>query len=222
MIKTKKLIIVGLTNYAKIARYYFEKDTEFSVIGFSVDKKFIEYNSFCNLPVWELEKIYISHPPNEYCLFIAIGYSQMNTIREILYNRIKNYEYIMPNYISPNCTYLTEETIGDNNFILENNTIQPYVKIGSNNVLWSGNHIGHDVVIGNNNFITSHVVIAGFTKIENNTFIGINSTIRDGIIISNKTLVGAGSVILNSTKSDSVYFSNKATLASIKSNEIKI
>ena len=61
--------------------------------------------------------------------------------------------------------------IGENNLILEDNTIQPFVKIGSNNVFWSGNHIGHDVEICNHVYITSHVVISGFTKIGNNCFL---------------------------------------------------
>jgi sugar O-acyltransferase (sialic acid O-acetyltransferase NeuD family) len=222
MVKTKKLLIVGLSNNSKIASYYFERDTEFSVIGFCVDKEYMKESTFCNFPIFDLEKINFSHPPEQFQIFVATGYNQMNTIRENLYLRVKKMGYLLPNYISPKCSFLSEEIIGDNNFILEDNTIQPFVKLGSNNVIWSGNHIGHDVIIGDHNFITSHVVIAGFTKIGNNTFLGINSTIRDGIIISNKTLIGAGSLILKSTEPETVYFSNKATLASFKSNEIQI
>ena len=222
MRKTKKLLIVGLSNNAKIASYYFERDTEYNVIGYCVDKCYIVENSFCNLPIFDLGEVKFTHPPDLYHIFVATGYTQMNSVRENLYKRVKEMGFFLPNYISPKCTFLSEELIGDNNFILEDNTIQPFVIIGSNNVIWSGNHIGHDVIIENHNYITSHVVIAGFTKICNNTFLGINSTIRDGICISNKTLIGAGCIILKSTDAESVYFSNKATCATVKSNEIKI
>ena len=51
--------------------------------------------------------------------------------------------------------------IGENCFIFEDNTIQPFVKIGDDVVLWSGNHIGHHAEIGDHCFISSHVVISG-------------------------------------------------------------
>ena len=50
---------------------------------------------------------------------------------------------------------------GDNCFILEDNTVQPFVTIGNNVTLWSGNHIGHDSVIEDDCFISSHVVVSG-------------------------------------------------------------
>ena len=177
MRKSKNLLIVGLSNNSKIASYYFERDTEYNVIGFCVDKEYINESTFCNLPIFDLESIVITYPPDNCHVFVATGYTQMNSIRESLYKRVKEMGYFLPNYISPNCIFLSEGLIGDNNFILEDNTIQPFVVIGSNNIIWSGNHIGHDVIIGDHNFITSHVVIAGFTKICNNTFLGINSTI---------------------------------------------
>ena len=139
-----------------------------------------------------------------------------------MYYQMKQMGYTMPNYISPKCSYLTEEIIGDNNFILEDNTIQPFVKIGSNNVFWSGNHIGHDVIIGDHNFITSHVVVSGFTKILNNCFLGVNSTLRDNIVIANKTLVAAGAVIMKDTSEEDVYLPAKSILHNKKSTELKI
>jgi len=151
-----------------------------------------------------------------------VGYSKMNGIREQLYNRVKSYGYLMPNYISPKCNFLTNNPIGDNNFILEDNTIQPFAKIGSNNVLWSGNHIGHDVFIGNHNFITSHVVISGFTQIKNNVFIGVNATLRDDIIIEDKTLIAAGAIIMKSTEKEQVYLPAQSSVFHKKSTEIKI
>lgn len=146
----------------------------------------------------------------------------MNSTRERLYIKMKSYGYNLPNYISPSCSFLTDEIIGDNNFILEDNTIQPFVKIGSNNVLWCGNHIGHDVRIHNHNFLTSHVVVSGFTQIMNNTFIGVNATLRDNILISDKTLIGAGAIIMKNTKKEEVYLAPNSIVYSKKSTEIII
>lgn len=220
--KKKKLIIIGTSNNSKLAKFYFEKDTNYEVVCFSVEKEFMNNSKFEGLEVIDLNQISTKYPPNEFDAFIAVGYKKMNKIREKLYNKVKEKGYFLPNYISPKCSFLTHEDIGDNNLILEDNTIQPYVKIGSNNVLWSGNHIGHDVEIGNNNFITSQVVVSGFTKIENNVFIGVNSTINDNLRISSETLIGSGSVISKDTAKSSVWVSVKSILLDKTSNEINI
>lgn len=204
----KKLIIVGTSNNSKLARYYFERDTPYEVIGYTVENEYVTSPVFDDLPVIPLDSITDTHPTTEFDVFVAVGYSKMNKVRELLFNKVTELGYYTPNYISPDCNCRSKK-IGLNNFILEDNTIQPYVEIGDNNVLWSGNHIGHDVKIGNNNFITSHVVVSGFTVIENNCFLGVNSCFRDDIKISNYTLIGAGASIMKSTKEEEVLLANK-------------
>lgn len=222
MVKTKKLVIVGAGSNARIARYYFEKDTEYSVVSYAVEKAFIGEATFDGLSVFPIEEIENRFPSQNYHVFVAIGYTHMNTVRERLYKMLKALDYTLPNYISPRCNFLSEEPPGDNNFILEDNTIQPFVKIGSNNVLWSGNHIGHDVVIGSHNFITSQVVVSGFTQIENNCFLGVNSTLRDNIHVRNKTLIAAASIIMSDTEEEGVYVPARSVKLGKKSTEIKI
>ena len=73
---------------------------------------------------------------------------------------------------------------GDNCFILEDNTIQPFVTIGNNVTLWSGNHIGHDSVIEDHCFITSHVVVSGHVRVGARSFLGVNATLRNAITIA--------------------------------------
>lgn len=220
--KGKKIIIIGNTNNAKLARYYFENDSDYEVVGFAVDRAYITTPEYCGLKVYAFEELTKTHPPEEFEAFVGIGYSGMNKIRESKYKALKEMGYHLPNYISSKCTWLSQESIGDNNLILEDNTIQPFVTIGSNNVLWSGNHIGHDVRIGDHNFITSHVVISGFTKIGNNCFLGVNCTLRDDIVIADETLVAAGAIIMNDTKTGEVHLPPRSTLFGKKSNEIKI
>lgn len=220
--KTKKLLIIGSSSNSKLARFYFDRDTEYEVIAYAIQRDYIKDDTFDGLPVLALEEIHKSHPASKFSAFVAVGYSEMNALREKLYNLIKEKGYILPNYISPRCNYLTSEPMGDNNLILEDNTIQPMVKIGSNNVFWSGNHIGHDVQIGNHNFISSHVVISGFTHIHNNCFLGVNSTFRDAIHIHNFSLVAAGAVIMENTEEYGVYVPPKTVKINKKSTDIRI
>lgn len=221
----KKIIIFGLGDNAELAKYYFENDEKYNqthkVVAFTVERKFLDRNEFNGLPVIEFEEIEKIYPIDEYYLFIAVGYTAMNEIREKIYLIGKEKGYSFVNYISSKANVFTE-IIGENNFILEDNTIQPFVKIGNNNVIWSGNHIGHHGEIGNNCFITSQVVISGRCKIEDNCFIGVNSTIRDHITIKYKSLIGAGAWISKTTKEYGVYLTEQTRKIDKRSVDLKI
>lgn len=221
MEKTKKLIIIGTTTNARLANWYFQNDSEFQVSAFSVNKEFISETSWLGLPVVPLEEIENLYSPNEYFAFVAVGYRKMNKIREMLYNELKSKGYILPNYISSRSSFLTDEPIGDNNLILEDNTIQPFVKIGNNNVFWSGNHIGHDTVIHDHVTITSHVVVSGYCEILNNCFLGVNATLHNEVILEKETLVAAGSLITKRSIEKGVYLPPKSSLFKKNSEEIK-
>lgn len=220
--KNKKVVIIGNTSNARLAKYFFTFDSEYDVVAFSVDGKYIKEERFEGLSVVSLENLVKEYPPDKYEAFVAVGYTNMNKIREKLYNDCKDKGYKMANYISSRCSYLSQHQPGDNCFILEDNTIQPFVKIGNNVVLWSGNHIGHDVTIEDNVFITSHVVVSGFVTIKNNCFLGVNATIRDGIIIAPETLVAAGAIIMKNTEPKGVYLPARSVLFDKKSDEIQI
>ena len=117
---------------------------------------------------------------------------------------------------------MTKYPIGENCFIFEDNTIQPFVKIGNNVILWSGNHIGHHTTIEDHNFISSHVVVSGQCLIKSNCFIGVNSTIGHAVEVAEETLIGAGSVITKNTDKLSVYVPAKSVKLDRQSNTFKL
>lgn len=153
-----KVVIFGIGDNAELAKYYFENDSKYEVVAFTVDKEYETNELFHGLPVVSFENLEEYYSPEEVMLFIAIGYTNMNEIREIKYLDGKKRGYKFANYLSSRANILTDK-IGENNFILEDNTIQPYVEIGNNNVFWSGSHIGHHGKIGNNCFITGSLSI---------------------------------------------------------------
>ena len=216
------MLIVGVGSQARLARFYFERDSGVEVVAFSVDSKYINSDEYCGLPVVPLEEVKVRFPPSDYSAFVAIGYSNMNMSRANLCERLLSDDYFLESYVSPHCNFFSDENVGHNCFILEDNTIQPFVKIGNNVTIWSGNHIGHDVEIGNHVFISSHVVISGFTKIGDFSFLGVNSTLRDSISIGEKSLIGAGATIMKSTESESVWLPAKSIELNKKSTDLEI
>jgi sugar O-acyltransferase (sialic acid O-acetyltransferase NeuD family) len=217
-----KLVIFGTGVVARLASFYFRTDSEHDVVAFAVDPEFKQGDTFEGGPVVSTADVATRYPPAEYEMFVALGYSGMNTIRARKYAEMKAAGYRLASYVSSRCTYLAEALPGDNCFILEDNTIQPFVTIGSNVTLWSGNHVGHDAVIGDHCFISSHVVISGFVRVGAYSFLGVNATIRDAIEIAPSTLVGAGSIIMKNTRENSVYVPERTPVFKKRSDELEI
>lgn len=220
--KNKKLVIIGNTDNARLIKYYFDTDSEYKVVGFSVHREYITEEKIEGLPVVPLEEITGRYPVLEVEAFVAVGYSKMNRVREKLYTECKSLGYKMASYISSYCTNLSQFSFGDNCLILEGNIIQPYVRIGNNVVMWTGNSIAHHTTIEDHCYITSHVVISGFATIKANCFLGINSAIRDGVTIGPGTLIGGGAIIMKDTVREGVYLPAKSILHEKKSTEIVI
>lgn len=218
----KKLIIFGTGDIAQIANYYFDIDSNYEVVAFTVDKAYMEGDTYENLPLIPFEEIVDKFPPNECDMFIALSYSKMNKIREEKYNLAKTKGYKLASYVSSKATYLSQFKHGDNCFIFENNTIQPFVEIGNNVTLWSGNHIGHHSVIHDHNFISSHVVISGHCVVESNCFLGVNATVGHKVIIGKETLLGAAAVISKNTEEKSIYVPARSVKLDKTSDEIAL
>ena len=128
----------------------------------------------------------------------------MNTVRMNKYERGKELGYEFFSYISSDATVMSDQ-IGENCFILEVNTIQPFVSIGNNVVMWSGNHIGHHSIIGDHVYFTSHVVLSGHCEVGEYSWFGVNSTIRDFCKIGQSCLIAMGSLVTKDTQDNSLY-----------------
>ncbi|MEO7799361.1 MAG: acetyltransferase [Opitutaceae bacterium] len=201
----KPLVIFGCGDIGQLAHFYFTSDTQRSLAGFTVDAAFRTTENFCGLPVVPFEEVTERFPPSTHDLFVAVSYNQLNRLRANKAAEARSKGYTLASYCSSHATVLTREPIGENCFILEDNTVQPFVKIGRNVTLWSGNHIGHHSTIEDDCFIASHVVISGGVRIGPRCFIGVNATLRDHITVGESSVIGAGAIILEDVPPHSVY-----------------
>jgi sugar O-acyltransferase (sialic acid O-acetyltransferase NeuD family) len=202
----KRAIIFGTTAFAEVARVYLDADSPYTVEAFTVHERYIgDDATLQGLPVAPFERLLKTHPPSEFDVFVAIGFSKLNKTRTALLTECKAAGYRPLSYISSQAHNVGHFKAGEHCFIFEGNVIQPFVTIGDNTILWSGNHIGHHSTIGNNCFIASHVVISGQCTIGDNCFIGVNATLRDGISVASECIIGAGALILADTIPRGVY-----------------
>jgi len=215
------VVVFGVKDFASLAHFYLRHDSEHRVVAFTVHREFLPAErEFEGLPVVPLEDLETTYPPDRYSAFAPMSHRKMNRLREGIYNELKGRGYQLISYVSSRATTFPEGKIGDNCFILEDNTIQPFATIGDNVVIWSGNHIGHHSVVESHTFITSHVVISGHCRIGAYTFLGVNATLKDQITLGEGTLIGMGANITKDTEPWSLYKADATKASKISSADI--
>lgn len=217
----KPLVIFGTGDIAQLAHYYFSTDSNYEVVAFTVDAAYITANKFRGLPLVPFDEVAKLYSPDIHALFIALSYAKLNQIRKKKYLEAKDLGYRLASYVSSRASVLNDGKIGDNCFVLEDNTIQPFVMIGNNVTLWSGNHVGHHSTIHDHCFIASHVVISGGVQIMESCFIGVNVTLRDHIRVGEKCVIGAGALLLSDAEPEGVYVGAATERSKVPSSKLR-
>lgn len=205
MAHSEQLVLVGDGPFAQIAYEYFTYDSNYEVVGFAVESDYIDQEERFSLPVVPFEEMESVFEPETHAAFVAITYNTLNRLRERLYEETKTKGYRLASYVSSDAFVWRNVELGENCFVFEDNTIQPWVRIGDNVVLWSGNHVGHHSNIDDHTFIASHAVVSGFVDIGKYCFVGVNATFVNDITVADNCLVGAGANILDDTEENTVY-----------------
>jgi sugar O-acyltransferase (sialic acid O-acetyltransferase NeuD family) len=203
-----KIVLFGEGNYAAEAYYYFTNDSDHTVVAFTADKEYIKSEKFYDLPVVPFEQVVKTYPPEEYGMFVAVGYQNLNRLRAEKCREAKEKGYKLVNYISTKASNIGKVEIGENCLILENSTLQPCSRIGNNVTIWSNNLIGHHASIEDHCYVAGQVVVAGNTTIEPHCFIGVGVTIGHELRIGRESIIGAGSIVTKNVKPKSVYIAS--------------
>ena len=208
----KKVVIFGTGEIGELAHYFFKHDSEYQVVAFTADDDYVNSHTFNGLPLVPFSELPSKYPPDEFDAHVALSYNKLNQVRAEKYYAIKNQGYQLASYVCSKSVYWPDLTIGDNCFILENQTIQPTVKIGSNVMIWSGNHIGHGTIIKDHTYISSHVCLSGHTEIGTHCFFGVNSTTKDFVKIGNSVFVAMGAMVTKDIEDGSVVLGARGTV----------
>jgi sugar O-acyltransferase (sialic acid O-acetyltransferase NeuD family) len=218
----EKVIVFGNKSTARELFYLLKSYTDYEVVGFSVDKDFLESDKLFQLPVVPFDTVESVFPPASHKMMIAIGYVQNNKIRRERYFRAKEMGYQLVNFVSPKAILHPETMVGDNCMIGHYTVISPGVRIGNNVLIGHGCMIGHDVIIGDHCFFSNATSVAGSVKIGSSCYFATNSTIRNKVSIGKECVVGAGAIILENIGDKTVHLGEPATMLSISSDELPL
>lgn len=200
----KPLVIFGSAEIGRLARFYFDNDSEYRVVAFTVDDSYVDRPKIDGLPLIAFSEIGSKFPAGEAAMHVALSYRRLNKLRQEKFEQAKAAGYELASYVCSKSVVWPDVPIGENCFILENQTIQPTVAIGNNVMIWSGNHLGHGSTIGDHAYVASHVVISGHCKIGQRCFLGVNSTLRDFVNVGDDVFVGMQAAVVQDVASGSV------------------
>lgn len=215
------IVIFGAGGTATLAAFYFEHDSPHRVVAFTVDGAFLREPTHEGRPVVAFEELAAAFPPSVVAMFVAVGPARVNSLRAEKCQAARAAGYRLVSYVSSRASVWPGFEHGENAFILENTTLQPFCRLGDNVVVRTGANIGHDVVLGDNVFVGPQAVIAGHARVGAASFIGANSTIRDHVKVGKRCVVGAGSLIGSDTDDESVYTPAPARRRSAPSGRLR-
>lgn len=217
----KDLIIFGTGPIAEIAEFYFRDDAQRRVVAFTVDAAYRQHETWLGRPLVAFEEVERAFPPDSCDLFVAVSYTGLNKLRRARVDAAEAKGYALSHYVSSRATRFATFAPQPNQFILEDNTIQPFAEIGRNVTLWSGNHIGHHSHIAEDVFIASHVVVSGGVRIGPRSFVGVNVTIRDHVTIGADCVLGAGALVLSDIPDGSVLSPQGTEISKVPSHRLR-
>lgn len=207
-----QVVVFGEGKIAEEIFVYFTNDSEYDVVAFTVDEAYIKRDTLFGKPIVPFERIIHSHPPDKYKMFVALGYQDLNRLRQRKYEEAKAKGYELVSYICSCASNIGKVEIGENSLVLENTTVQPLSKVGDNVFVWSGNHIGHHAEIKNHTYVCGHVIVSGNAVVGCNCFLGVNSTIGHNVTIGDGCVIGAGALVTKNAAAGSVFIEQPTPL----------
>lgn len=190
------------------------------VAGFTVDESQFDAESatFCGLPLARFGTVTDSFPTATHQMLIAVGYIEMNDLRQRKYQEGRALGYSFASYVHPQFFRHDAVEIADNCIILDFVSIHAGSKIGSSSFISSNVNVGHDCRIGDNNWINSGVSIAGGCSIGPGCFFGVNAATGHKVAVGAKNFIGAHTLITRDTMDAQVHVAESGKLFPLNSD----
>ncbi|MBN2448777.1 MAG: acetyltransferase, partial [Lentisphaeria bacterium] len=207
MTDTKQLLIYGNGAMARVVYSYVRRRLD--VCAFTVDKACIETPgaTFCGLPLVPFGAIEESFDPEHCDMVVAVGFLDMNELRQRKADEARAKGYHLIRYIHDSVVLHDDVAFGEHCMVLDHTSIHPGTVIGPDSFICSNVSIGHHCAIGAGNWINSGVSIAGRCQTGPGCFFGVNACVADSVRIGARNFVAANTLVNRDTADDAVYLS---------------
>ncbi len=205
-----RVILIGNSITASILYEYLRQDDRYEVCGLAVDDVFAAGGSIAELPCVGLSQLRETFPPGAYRAIIAVGYAELNRVRESLFQRLKALGYGVETYVHRDAKIYTQHPLGEGCIVLPSAILEPHVRLGANTMVWCNATLAHHSTVAEHCWIATGCVIAGQARVMRNSFLGVNSTIVNEVTVEEFNIVGAGALISKNTKAQAVHLARSA------------
>ena len=215
----QKIILAGNAITAQILHSYLVSDPRYRLVGVTVDDEFVSKGGVGELPAVPISALPSAFPAGECRVLMAIGYKDLNRIRESVFARLKAMGYAIETYVHPGARVHNHVPLGEGSVVLPGAVIEPWVTVGANAVVWANVTLAHHCSVEEHCWIASGTVVSGQARIGRNTFVGVNATIVNGITVGEYSIVGAAALVSRAARPHSVHLARSAEPLRYSSDE---
>lgn len=201
----KPLVIFGLGELAEMAQYYFSQHGGREVAAFTVEASHATASHFAGLPVLPFDELPRRFVPATHDLFVAVGYSQSNRVRQRVVQQAQALGYTLPSFVHESAVVARNAPIGANCMLRELAVVSPFARVGDGVIIGSHVAVSHHARVDSYVWLAAGSVLCGGARIGERCFIGANAVVRDQVGIGPGCIIGAGAVILRDCADDGVY-----------------
>lgn len=205
-----RLVLAGNAVTAEILLSYLKDDSRYEVAGLVVDDEYVARATVTSLPTTPLSQAKDRFPPENCRILMAVGYDDLNRVRESLYRRLKEMGYRMETYVHPHALVHTAVPLGEGSIVLPGAVVEPQAAIGANTMVWCNVTVAHHSKVGDNCWVAAGTVIAGQASVGRNSFVGVNATIVNKVSVGDHNIIGAGALVSRDTKPSTVHLARSA------------
>lgn len=215
MSEAKKILLIGAGGHclsvldSLLSSYYYKEigivDKDYGMVESS--NKILKQRFIMDKPIvgndHDLERLF-SEGYTE--AFIAVGSIGDVSVREKLYQFVKNIGYHIPNIIDKTAIISTHAICGEGIYVGKKAVVNANTQIGNCAIINTSSVIEHECDIGDFVHIAPGSIICGNVHIGNKTHIGAGCVIKQGVQVGEESMIGAGSVVVKNVRNGVVAF----------------
>lgn len=205
-----KLVLAGNSVTAEILCSYLRADPRYEIVGLTADDAYADKGTVPGLFTTPLSHLAETFAPGVVRILMAMGYDDLNRVREGMFRRLKDLGYGIETYVHPQAMIHTSQPLGEGCIVLPGAVVEPNAIVGANSMVWCNATLAHHSRVGDNCWVAAGTVLAGQASVGRNSFVGVNATIVNKVNVGNYNVIGAGALITRDTKESTVHLARSA------------
>lgn len=215
----KKLVLFGSGKISDVLADYFQRDSDYEVVAYTCEAAYVTGREHHGRPWVAFEDVERQFSPATHAMHVAVGYHQLNRVRERLLNAARDKGYRLPSFVSTRSWPGPGLACGDNCFVADGVSVEPGARVGENVALWSNVLVGHHAEIADHAWLAGGTAIGGSSKIGARCFLGMNVTVGHEVTVGADCLLGARALVTKPLAAGSVVIDRDSEVIRLNSEQ---